>query len=190
METALQGGSAEVTDVIERLLVTTREFERRMRNAERDAVLDSLTGLGNRRQWRTSLRAAEERCRRGDDDAVVAVIDLDGFKRINDELGHAAGDALLRRLAITLSAEVRGGDTVARTGGDEFAVLAFGTSDAKALTSRLELALSASGITASVGAASRRRAGSLEEAWERADEAMYASKARRRRRTRHTGPGG
>lgn len=173
--------------MVERLVATTQEFERRMRTAEREAVLDSLTGLGNRRQWRGSLRAAEERCRRSGDDAVVAVIDLDGFKSINDRLGHAAGDEILRRLATTLSAEVRGGDTVARIGGDEFAVLAFGTGDARALTSRLELALAASGIAASVGAASRRSAGSLEAAWERADEAMYASKSRRRRRARHTG---
>jgi diguanylate cyclase (GGDEF)-like protein len=176
-EISLEG--VDVPELVGRLLATTRELERRLHIAEREAVLDPLTGLGNRRQWRSALRAAEERCRRGAADVVVAVIDLDGFKEINDRHGHAAGDALLRRLAITLSAEVRAGDTIARTGGDEFAVLAFGTDDARTLATRLTTALAAAGIEASVGAASRASTGSLEEAWVAADEAMYRAKMRR-----------
>jgi diguanylate cyclase (GGDEF)-like protein len=168
---------ADLPALVGRLLATTREFERRMRAAEREAVLDPLTGLGNRRQWRAALRAAEERCRRGGDDAVVAVIDLDGFKAINDERGHAAGDAVLRCLARTLLEEVRAGDTVARTGGDEFAVLAFATGDAAAVEERIDAALGRAGLRASVGAASRAAGGSLDAAWERADAAMYARKS-------------
>jgi diguanylate cyclase len=176
--------------LVGRLLATASEFERRMRAAEREAVLDPLTGLGNRRQWRAALRAAEERSRRGGDDGVVAVVDLDDFKEVNDEQGHAAGDDLLRRLARTLAAEVRAGDTVARTGGDEFAVLAFGTDDAGAVAERLAAALAAAGIAASVGASSRRRAGSLDAAWLEADEAMYAAKSRRTRRPAARGDAG
>jgi diguanylate cyclase (GGDEF)-like protein len=175
---------ADLPRLVARLLATARDFERRARSAEREAVLDPLTGLGNRRQWRAALRAAEERCRRGGESAVVAVIDLDGFKVINDTRGHAAGDALLRRLAATLVDGVRAGDAVARIGGDEFAVLAFGTDDPDALVERLHAALDAAGIYASVGAEGRQATGSLDKAWERADELMYREKGLRKREQR------
>jgi diguanylate cyclase (GGDEF)-like protein len=172
----------DLSELVGRLLATTREFERRMRTAEREAVIDPLTGLGNRRQWRSALRKAEERCRRGNGDAVIAMVDLDDFKLVNDVQGHAAGDRLLMRLAQTLAGVVRAGDTVARTGGDEFAVLAFSTDQAQTLAERLSRALDDAGIDASVGTASRRGAGTLDRAWEQADEEMYAVKARGKQR--------
>jgi diguanylate cyclase (GGDEF)-like protein len=169
----------DVADLLARLVATTRVLESRVERAERESMLDPLTGLGNRRAWREAVRAAEERIRRGARPAVVAVVDLDGFKAINDEQGHAAGDRILRRLATTLVRAVRAGDTVARTGGDEFAVLAFGTEDARALADRLDGALETAGLSASVGAADRPDDGSLDDAWQLADEAMYRRKARR-----------
>jgi GGDEF domain-containing protein len=78
---------------------------------------------------------------------------------------------------------MRAGDTVARTGGDEFAVLAFGTDDAVTVSQRLEHAVSTAGLRASIGAADRPSTGGLDEAWVLADEAMYARKSRRRRGT-------
>jgi diguanylate cyclase (GGDEF)-like protein len=171
--------AAQIRETLERLRATVEHLEHRMVLAERESALDPLTGLSNRRAWRDSLRAAEERCRRGAPPAVVAVVDLDDFKEINDTQGHAAGDMILTALARTLTAATRAGDTVARTGGDEFAVLAFGTDDADTLARRLEAAVAAAGLRASVGAADRPEVGGLDAAWDLADEAMYASKARR-----------
>jgi diguanylate cyclase (GGDEF)-like protein len=171
--------AARIKETLDRLRATVEHLEHRMVVAERESALDPLTGLSNRRAWRDSLRAAEERCRRGAPPAVVAVVDLDDFKEVNDTQGHAAGDVILKVLARTLTGATRAGDTVARTGGDEFAVLAFGTDDADTVAERLEAAVAAAGLRASVGAADRPEDGGLDAAWDLADEAMYASKARR-----------
>ena len=90
--------------------------------AESLALTDPLTGLANRRLLDDRLTMALARARR--DDAAMAVIylDLDGFKKINDTLGHGGGDALLKLVAERLTETVRDGDTVARLGGDEFAI--------------------------------------------------------------------
>ena len=87
------------------------------------AYHDPLTGLANRTQMRDQLVLAIASVRRHDDLLGVAYLDLDGFKPINDTLGHAMGDKALALVADRLRANVRAGDTVARLGGDEFAVV-------------------------------------------------------------------
>lgn len=87
------------------------------------ASLDDLTGLGNRRTFESRLTEACARCERSGNRLAVFYIDLNGFKRINDDLGHQAGDQVLRTVAERLRAAVRMHDTVARLGGDEFAVI-------------------------------------------------------------------
>jgi diguanylate cyclase (GGDEF)-like protein len=87
------------------------------------ATRDPLTGLANRRRFMAQLDKAVARRHRSSDRAAVVYFDLDGFKQINDGLGHAAGDAILVEVARRLSAAVRDGDLVARIGGDEFAAL-------------------------------------------------------------------
>ncbi len=90
------------------------------RTVERMAAHDALTGLPNR----VAFHAAAERARTGNGPGVtVLMLDLDGFKEVNDNLGHHAGDLLLVQVAERLRNAVRGGDMVARLGGDEFAVL-------------------------------------------------------------------
>ena len=87
------------------------------------AVTDELTGLPNRRRFLECLRAETQRARRYGRPLTLMMVDLDRLKQINDQYGHAAGDAMLRGLAHSLSASVRGTDVPARLGGDEFAVL-------------------------------------------------------------------
>ena len=87
------------------------------------ARTDALTGLPNRRLFTDELRRAIARSRRTKNPMAIAYVDLDGFKRLNDRLGHSAGDAALRTVGQVVAANVRGNDVAARIGGDEFAVL-------------------------------------------------------------------
>lgn len=91
---------------------------------EQRAHLDGLTELGNRFALRDRFPYEWETCRRGENPMAVFIADLDHFKRINDQFGHAAGDEVLRQAARTLRCSVREGDFVARYGGEEFVVVA------------------------------------------------------------------
>jgi diguanylate cyclase len=166
--------------LLARLVSTVQRLERRAEEAEAAALSDPLTDLANRRAWRRALRAEEERYRRGGPPAVVAVVDVDDFKSVNDQAGHAAGDAVLVLVARTLRHASRAGDVVARTGGDEFAVLAVGSDDVQRVGQRLRSALEAAGVRCSIGVASRPPTNSLGDAWDDADRRMYADKATRR----------
>ena len=147
--------------------------------AEKEAVLDDLTGLGNRRSWKVSLDQEEARCVRYGRTASVLFIDLDDLKQINDAHGHPAGDALLRRAAEVISAVAREGDFISRIGGDEFTILAINAADSEAmsLSDRLHNSLREAGIEASSGYAVRSLEGGLRGAWRTADQRMYAMKA-------------
>jgi diguanylate cyclase (GGDEF)-like protein/PAS domain S-box-containing protein len=90
---------------------------------EHQALHDALTGLANRTLFRDRIEQAVQARRRDHDRTAVLMMDLDGFKEINDSLGHAAGDDLLVELSRRLTATLRASDTVARLGGDEFGVL-------------------------------------------------------------------
>ena len=84
---------------------------------------DPLTGIPNRRMFEESLDQALERVRRQDSEMALAYLDIDNFKQINDSLGHAAGDAVLKEFALRLGGSVRATDTVARLAGDEFIII-------------------------------------------------------------------
>ena len=153
------------------------------------AFHDPLTGLTNRALFRDRVAHALERGARAPGASPVAVLylDLDDFKTVNDSLGHAAGDALLRQVAQRLLHVTRGADTVARLGGDEFAVLleAVGTEDeATAVARRLLDALAAPvdalgtpvSVGASVGVALARPEDGPDELLRNADVAMYMAK--------------
>lgn len=106
--------------------ITAQLRKLREQDRQRLAVLasvDDLTGVGNRRMFESRLVEACARCDRSGDQLAVFYIDLNGFKQINDELGHQAGDQVLRIVAERLRATLRIHDTVARLGGDEFAVI-------------------------------------------------------------------
>ena len=150
-----------------------------LRNTARE---DPLTGLANRRMWDERLEEEMERSARGGTALSVVMLDLDGFKAVNDALGHHAGDRLLQAATRPWQAATRnGGDLVARLGGDEFGLLAPGSDEIGAhnLARRLIDALP-EGVSASVGVATWDRAETPSDLVRRADRAMYHAKRRRR----------
>jgi diguanylate cyclase len=109
-----------------RLLRLERELQearRRLDDMTRLAYLDEMSGLANRRAFDDELRRTIDRATRYAMPAVVAIIDLDRFKAINDLYGHRAGDAVIVAVAQCLRTHVRASDFVARTGGDEFGLI-------------------------------------------------------------------
>ena len=174
---------ADALSILEELVVGDRrraEAELLADHAMDLAGIDSHTQLGNRRTWRRALDDEAARAVRYDAETTIAVIDLDGLKRINDSQGHAAGDAHLLNAARAVKAASRNVDVVCRLGGDEFAVLApeTGADGARRLATRLLHALGEAGVQASIGVATRRD-GDLEQAWRDADSDMYEHKRRR-----------
>jgi diguanylate cyclase len=165
---------------------TSKEFSDRVETLERqlvssrnEASLDSLTGVANRRtfdrtcqEWVTSARSR----------FVLAMLDVDDFKTINDTNGHAAGDQVLVGLAQALLSSVRPGDIVARLGGDEFAILA---SDLTLRQAENRFARTIGDLSNSEGAGTSKVSCGLaefsagdtyESLFERADQALYAAK--------------
>ena len=152
-----------------------------IRTQETLASTDPLTGIPNRRAYLERVAEAVDAAAWGHQ-TVVCLVDLDGFKAVNDAGGHAAGDAMLRAVGSALGGAVRETDTVARLGGDEFAVLAdisVGFSG-EMLAERLRDAVARigrrSGVTASVGVAEVQPGDDVEDLMHRADAAMYRSK--------------
>jgi diguanylate cyclase (GGDEF)-like protein/PAS domain S-box-containing protein len=176
----LQGVSRDVTEL--------RQLQDSMAAL---ALRDSLTGLANRRLFKELLDADLARTQRNGLPLALAFLDLDGFKDVNDTYGHDAGDIVLCEIARRLLAIVRGADTVARIGGDEF-VIVFEPNDpnSRNLVSRIDRALSepidiTPGIAvrcpASIGIADTRTVGSNGATLlAAADEAMYTVKRARK----------
>jgi diguanylate cyclase (GGDEF)-like protein len=104
-------------------LILTWNRRERMRELERQASQDALTGLDNRRRFEKDLAAAMARSHRDRATGALLVLDIDDFKRVNDSQGHPAGDRLIKEVAGVLRRRTRRSDTLARLGGDEFAVI-------------------------------------------------------------------
>lgn len=162
------------------------------------AHTDALTSLANRRAFTDRLSLALARNRRSGLESAVLFLDIDRFKEVNDSLGHAAGDRLLAQLAVRLRTSVRASDTVARFGGDEFAVLledvrerhnAVRIAEKILAAARQPLAVEGSEIvaTASIGIAYSDAVSSDEDVLKRADRALYEAKAAGRNRYRVAG---
>jgi diguanylate cyclase (GGDEF)-like protein len=176
---ALAGAALIVAGV--RAGLTYMENVRMLERQTRDAITDSLTGLGNRRQLMDDLDIAVQRGWEGQP-STLAFFDLDGFKNYNDSFGHNAGDALLTRLGAALSAAVDGHGEAYRLGGDEFCVLLGGRLHrGDSLVARARQALSEQGsgftITTSYGVVViPDDASGATLALQLADERMYAEK--------------
>lgn len=154
----------------------------RARQVEQEAYTDALTGLANRRAWDRAIEAEERRHRRYGGAASVLVVDLDDLKRVNDSQGHLHGDLLLRLVSKVITSTSRDSDVIARTGGDEFAVLALNCDEPqlRVLVSRMRRALEEEGVNASVGGVCRSPSSGMAEAWAEADVVMLAEKTKRK----------
>ena len=165
-------------------LVNARLFELQ----ERLAARDPLTGLLNRRELHEHLSREIERGRRVGGRFSLALIDLDGFKQVNDTNGHSAGDEVLCAVANALARSTRGSDVVFRMGGDEFALLLAGAGDQRLAVSAAERACAAikevdGRVSASYGLAQWPTDGADDDAvLAAADVRLYAMKAARGRR--------
>lgn len=146
------------------------------------AYCDCLTGLANRRALQCAAQREMARINRSGRAACVVLADIDHFKAINDDFGHAQGDAVLRLIAETLRAQTRATDTVARWGGEEFALLLPETdlAAARIVAEKCRLAvqdcLTVKGVTMTSGVSALLPTESLELALMRADRAMYQGK--------------
>jgi diguanylate cyclase (GGDEF)-like protein len=172
---------------------TTLELRRAMNQIREFAMTDALTGIANRPAFLEGLDRAISRLRRHGDPFALVYFDLDGFKRVNDTLGHAAGDDVLRKVAQTLATSLRREDISARIGGDEFAALLVGGEvDGAVGGERVRAAvkdcMDAHGwsVTASVGVVTFLQAPEgVAEALTVADDLMYGAKAAGKNRVRH-----
>lgn len=117
-----------------RLQAARSEAERKTAELTKATQTDSLTGLLNRLGLEAAVGASLESANEGSTASALVYIDLDGFKAVNDTAGHAAGDKVLRDVALAMRAAVRAGDVIARLGGDEFAVVLNGLADAENAT--------------------------------------------------------
>lgn len=159
----------------EELIEDTR---RRAERAELDSRTDPMTGVLNRRGWELAMEQEQARIARTGSSAAVVLVDLDGLKRINDNEGHEAGDALIRRLARVLSTQIRSRDVVGRLGGDEFAMLLGGIEHAVAaqVVDRIRGALERARVKATLTWSWAGVLGSLEEALAEADALLIGHK--------------
>lgn len=167
----------------------SREY---LRHLEHDARHDPLTGLPNRRLLAEHARSAVARSVRENRPLAIALVDLDGFKAVNDKLGHAAGDEVLRTIAARFARELRPSDFIARLGGDEFVLVLADVGGDISLASLIErirahierpIHLQGQGVTVScsIGVAVCPEHGADADALLRyADRAMYRQKRLRR----------
>ena len=176
----LTAADAEKSALLVRLREHADAFERQARE-------DSLTGLANRRWFDEQFAAEFERATQEDRPLTLALVDIDHFKRINDQYSHAAGDAALRQVADTMRAQLRAEDRLARYGGEEFALLFADTplEQARALAERLRAAVERTDcsafapglqVTVSIGLATRAEETHHERMVSQADARLYEAK--------------
>ena len=189
-----------VTDLHRRLAFQNGELEKLNRMLFEQSRQDPLTSLGNRLRLREDLQVLQSRTERYGHSYAVVLCDVDFFKAYNDRYGHLAGDDVLRRVAATISSDLRTGDTAYRYGGEEFLVV-LPEQDAEAaaaITDRLRQAVEGLGIphadggpggvlTISAGVAVSTGAGDTDGLLKAADEALYAAKSGGRNRVARAG---
>lgn len=179
----LQQELARATELNERVQALESELKR----LSDEVSTDQLTQVANRRGLLSSFEVERARQSRDGSELCVALLDVDNFKRLNDELGHGAGDEALKSLAALVARTLRPTDLVARYGGEEFVLLLPGTPlpEARQVLDRLQRALTGGlfmhenrqvFVTFSAGVTVYRPGEALEAALDRADQALYQAK--------------
>jgi diguanylate cyclase len=171
-----------------------RELEGELRRLSDEVSTDALTQINNRRGLQQAFEVERAKLERDGGELALGLLDIDNFKKLNDSLGHGAGDQALKALAEHVKNSLRPIDVVARYGGEEFVVVLPGTpvDEAQQVLTRLQRSLSGSlfmhedqpvFVTFSAGVTTYRPGERIEEALERADEALYEAKRSGKNRT-------
>ena len=186
----LQYEQGRATDLSERVV----ELETELLRLSEEVSTDQLTQIANRRGLMQAFDAERGRLEREGTQLSIGLLDVDNFKKLNDELGHGAGDVALKTLAEVVSKALRPMDLVARYGGEEFVVLLPNTpvAEGEQILTRLQRSLSGGlfmhehkqvFVTFSAGVTAYRPGERIEVALERADEALYEAKRTGKNRT-------
>jgi diguanylate cyclase len=186
----LQSEHARATELTDRV----KQLEDEIRRLSDEVSTDPLTQIANRRGLMRAFEVEQSRLERNGGSLAVALLDVDNFKRLNDQLGHQAGDEALKFLANTVKGLLRPSDALARYGGEEFVILLPDTplDEAQSAVTRLQRQLSAQMfmhenqqvfITFSAGVTLYRAGEAIEAALDRADEALYEAKRTGKNRT-------
>ncbi|HET9644784.1 MAG TPA: diguanylate cyclase [Burkholderiaceae bacterium] len=171
-----------------------RELEGELRRLSEEVSTDALTQIANRRGLMQAFEVEQSKLARGAGPLALGLIDIDNFKKLNDSLGHNAGDQALKALAQRVRTSLRPHDSIARFGGEEFVVMLPDTplEEARLVLTRLQRAVSGSLfmhdekpvlVTFSAGVTLYRDGERIEQALERADEALYEAKRTGKNRT-------
>ena len=185
LDTHVQESLHDMRQTIEQLRSTVSGLQADLVEFERQASTDRLTGAWNRRHLEETAASEMERFRRYDQPLCLLVLDVDSFKKVNDQHGHMVGDSVLRILAHSIQSVLRVTDSLTRWGGEEFVVLSPGTdlSAMALLAERLREQVartsfpSVKTITVSIGVAECLRNETWEAWFQRADVALYRAKA-------------
>jgi len=180
-----QQASPAIQETLRRLQDANRDLQQMVVELEQVASTDRLTGAWNRRRLEESVQSEMERMVRYGHSLCLLLIDVDHFKPINDQYGHAVGDAVLQRLTALLQAALRKVDSLSRWGGEEFAVLCPNTARATAAAAaerlRQEVAnahfATVGRVSVSIGVAECAAGESWDEWFARADAALYRAKS-------------
>jgi diguanylate cyclase (GGDEF)-like protein len=183
---------SDVLNELERLRVEVQTLRSRVRELEELASNDELVGLPNRRSFLQSLEKLIDRVARYEESAAMIFVDVDGLKRINDRLGHSAGDAALMQIGKLLFESVRKSDYVGRLSGDEFGILLERTDELGAWQMALRVVERVTSskflvdgrshpLSVAVGVGMIEAGDIPSEAIARADQQMYRIKAARGR---------
>jgi diguanylate cyclase len=186
----LQEEHSKATGLSERVI----KLEDEMRRLSDEVSTDQLTQIANRRGLMQAFEIELAKLKRSGGDLSVGLLDIDNFKRLNDELGHSAGDEALKSLASIVSKALRPSDRVARYGGEEFVVLLPETpvADGEQILTRLQRSLTGGlfmhkekqvFVTFSAGVTGYRLEERIEDSLERADQALYEAKRTGKNRT-------
>lgn len=186
--------SAVIAELQERALKRQkRELEEKNAKLREYAFFDGLTGLYNRKTSYELIKKSQEQMQRNGSSAIILLVDIDYFKRINDQYGHLVGDQVLEKLGKVLAAHFRKGDIVARWGGEEFLCCLFDVKlsyahaiaeDLRRVISEIKVEGVAVAVTASIGVSvlDPKRGFDFEKAYQNADEALYVAKESGRNR--------